>query len=236
MIKKLYLVLFLAMPMAAFSMHIMEGFLPATWALLWWCVMIPVIVWGTKRITATCKGNANAMLLLALAGAYTFILSALKLPSLTGSCSHPTGMGLGTLLFGPVSISIVGTIVLLFQAILLAHGGITTLGANSFSMAFAGPVVTWVLFKISRQAKINESFSIFLSSSVGSLATYCVTAFQLALAHPAEVGGVGASFLKFFMVFAPTQLPISIIEGVLTVAVVRSVKKYHTFDVGYLRF
>ena len=43
-----------------------------------------------------------------------------------------TGTGLGAILFGPSAVSILGLIVLLFQAILLAHGGLTTIGANTF--------------------------------------------------------------------------------------------------------
>ncbi len=61
-----------------------------------------------------------------------FVLSALKIPSVTGSCSHPTGVGLGAIMFGPSVMFVLGTIVLIFQALLLAHGGITTLGANAF--------------------------------------------------------------------------------------------------------
>ncbi len=71
-------------------------------------------------------------MLLAVVAAYAFILSAMKIPSVTGSCSHPTGTGLAAIIFGPFVASVVGVIVLLFQAILLAHGGITTLGANTF--------------------------------------------------------------------------------------------------------
>ena len=43
---------------------------------------------------------------------------------------------------------VMGVIVLLFQAILLAHGGITTLGANTFSMAIVGPVCALSLIHI----------------------------------------------------------------------------------------
>ena len=61
-----------------------------------------------------------------------FVISSLKIPSVTGSCSHMTGTGLGAILFGPTAAGVLGLIVLLFQAILLAHGGLTTLGANTF--------------------------------------------------------------------------------------------------------
>ena len=58
------------------------------------------------------------------------MISSLKIPSVTGSCSHMTGTGLGAILFGPSAVSILGIIVLVFQAVLLAHGGLTTLGGE----------------------------------------------------------------------------------------------------------
>ena len=82
--------------------------------------------------------------------AYVFVLSALKIPSVTGSCSHPTGTGLSASLFGPSVTAVLGTIVLLFQALLLAHGGLTTLGANVFSMAIAGPFICLLYTSSSR--------------------------------------------------------------------------------------
>ena len=62
-----------------------------------------------------------------------------------------TGTGLGAILFGPTAVSILGLIVLIFQSILLAHGGLTTLGANTFSMAIAGPFLTFAIYKICKK-------------------------------------------------------------------------------------
>ena len=59
-----------------------------------------------------------------------------------------TGTGLGAILFGPSTVSILGIIVLVFQAVLLAHGGLTTLGANTFSMAIAGPLFSFGIYKL----------------------------------------------------------------------------------------
>jgi cobalamin biosynthesis protein CbiM len=47
------------------------------------------------------RERPESRLLLAAAGAFTFILSAIRLSSLTGSSSHPTGTGLGAVLLGP---------------------------------------------------------------------------------------------------------------------------------------
>ena len=137
-----------------------------------------------------------------------------------------TGTGLGAILFGPASVSILGIIVLLFQAILLAHGGLTTLGANTFSMAIAGPFVSYVIYKLAKKVKVNQLVAVFLAASLGDLITYCVTSLQLAMAYPSEVGGVTASLVKFLGIFATTQVPLAVVEGILTVIIVIGLESF----------
>lgn len=211
---------------SASAMHIMEGFLPAGHSILWGALCVPFVVLGLIKIRKIVKNDSKTMLMIAMAGAYTFVLSSLKIPSVTGSSSHPTGTGFGAILFGPSPMAILGLIVLLFQAILLAHGGITTLGANTFSMAIAGPFVSFGIFKLCKKLKANNLVAVFLAASIGDLFTYIVTSFQLALAHPSEVGGFMASFTEFLGIFAFTQLPLAIIEGLITVIVVMGLESW----------
>lgn len=211
-----YIVVNAAAP--AYAMHIMEGFLPVEWAVFWWIVALPFFVLGLRRISQITQANPQLKLLLALAGAFTFVLSALKMPSVTGSCSHPTGTGLGAILFGPLAMSVLGSLVLLFQALLLAHGGITTLGANTFSMAIAGPFIAYWIYRLVVPTG-KQRLAIFLAAAIADLVTYIVTSIQLALAFPAATGGVVASFIKFAGIFAITQVPLAISEGLLTVLV-----------------
>lgn len=178
--------------------------------------------------------DRRTLTVLALTGAFVFVLSSLKIPSVTGSCSHMTGTGLGAILFGPCVTSILGIIVLIFQAILLAHGGLTTLGANCFSMAIAGPIISWVLYKLLQKANVNKRVAIFVAAFLGDLFTYCVTSFQLA--YPSEVGGVGASIVKFLGIFATTQLPLAVIEGILTVVIVIALETYAKDELSSLEF
>ena len=207
------------------AMHIAEGFLPVQWAIFWWIVSLPFFWVGLRSLTRITKHHPELKLLLALAGAFTFVLSALKIPSITGSCSHPTGTGLGTILFGPLVMTVIGTLVLLFQAILLAHGGITTLGANAFSMAIVGPIVAYVVYNsVLKTGK--QRLAVFLASMLEDLLTYLTTAVQLALAFPAAQGGFMASFAKFVGIFAVTQVPLAISEGLLTVLVWNWLQKY----------
>ena len=74
-------------------MHIAEGFLPATHCIAWAVVSTPFVIHGAKAVMEESKKSPENKLLLAAAGAFTFVLSAIKLPSVTGSSSHPTGTG-----------------------------------------------------------------------------------------------------------------------------------------------
>ncbi len=211
---------------AANAMHIMEGYLPVKYCIAWGVISLPFLILGFFSIKKTLRSDRKSITILAMAGAFIFVISSLKIPSVTGSCSHMTGTGLGAILFGPFTVSILGIIVLLFQAILLAHGGLTTLGANTFSMAIAGPVLSYLIYKLSMKMKINRKIGIFLAASLGDLFTYCITSLQLALAYPSQDGGIGLSIVKFLGVFAPTQLPLAIIEGILTVVIVIGLETY----------
>ncbi|MGC8781534.1 MAG: energy-coupling factor ABC transporter permease [Anaerolineae bacterium] len=205
------------------AMHIMEGFLPPFWAAFWFAVAIPFWVLGFRRIRRLVAEKPETRLLLGLAGAFTFVLSALKIPSVTGSSSHPTGTGLGAILFGPLEMSILGTIALIFQALLIAHGGLTTLGANATSMAIVGPLVAFGIWR-GLQGRLPQGWVVFLAAALADLVTYVVTSAQLALAYPDPIGGFVAAFAKFGAIFAVTQIPLAISEGILTVLIFNALR------------
>ena len=207
-------------------MHIMEGYLPAAHAVGWGIAAAPFVGYGAWRLNRELKERPGGRLLLGAAGGFAFVLSALKMPSVTGSCSHPTGIGFGAVIFGPAVMSVLGTIVLLFQALLIAHGGLTTLGANAFSMAIVGSYVAWAVFLLARRLGSSLGLAIFLTAAISDFATYAVTSVQLALAYPDPVSGFAGSFLKFAGVFLVTQLPLAVSEGLLTVLVVRLLAKH----------
>ncbi len=217
-------------------MHIMEGFLPPIHAAAWGLASLPFLVMGARSVARVTREHPRAKLLLASAGAFSFVLSALKIPSVTGSCSHPTGTGLGAILFGPAVMAVLGAIVLLFQALLLAHGGLTTLGANIFSMAIVGPWVAYGVFRLTRTLGGPLSLAVFLAAALGDLATYLVTSAQLALAFPDPVSGFLGAVIKFGSVFALTQVPLAVIEGLLTVLVVNLLFQYSREDLDELAF
>lgn len=218
------------------AMHIMEGMLPPAYCILWGVLCIPFIVAGFMKINKTLSENRKLVVIFAMSGAFAFILSALKIPSVTGSCSHMTGTGLCAILFGPFATAIIGAIVLLFQAILLAHGGLTTLGANIFSMAIAGPLLSWLIYTVLKKTKFPKYAAVFLAAALGDLFTYCVTSLELSIAYPAANGGFAASMAEFLGIFALTQIPLAIIEGFITVVVIMGLESFAKSDLVSLGF
>ena len=225
-IMKLLPIFMVMMFSTANAMHIMEGYLPVKFSIGWIVASLPFVLLGMKSIKTKLNENPRNITLIAMAGAFIFVISSLKIPSVTGSCSHMTGTGLGAILFGPLSVSVLGLTVLLFQALLLAHGGITSIGANTFSMCIAGPIVSFLIYKLCIKMKLSRRVGIFLGAMLGDIITYCVTSIQLAMAFPSQDGGVMVSAVKFLGVFAPTQLPLAIIEGILTVIIMIGLEKY----------
>lgn len=211
----------------ASAMHIMEGFLPLSHCIFWLVLSLPVVIYGMVKIKKEISEYPERKMLLALVAAFIFVLSALKVPSVTGSSSHATGVGLAAVLFGPAIAATLAMIVLIFQALLLAHGGITTLGANTFSMGVMGGIIAWSVFKMVKGNSLkSERWAVFLAASIGDLGTYVMTSLQLAWAYPDPIGGFTASFTKFAVIFAVTQIPLAIIEGLLAVVVYNTIVHY----------
>jgi cobalt/nickel transport system permease protein len=200
-------------------MHIMEGFLPWQWCVVWWLVALPCLALGVYQLNKILKADREALPLLGVTGGFIFILSSLKLPSVTGSCSHPTGTGISAICFGPWITAVIAAIVLLFQSLFLAHGGLSVLGANIVSMGVVGPVAGWGIYRLLRDTRVSMYLTVFLACAFADLFTYVTTSLELALAYPAEVGGAGSSFAVFMGIFAITQVPLAIVEGIVLVLV-----------------
>jgi len=205
-------------------MHIAEGLLPPAHAAAWTLAALPFVVHGTRGVSRALRTAPGSGVALGAAAGFTLVLSSLKLPSVTGSSSHPTGVGLGVALCGPATLAPLTTIVLLFQALLLSHGGITTLGANVFAMGIAGPWVMWSVHALVLRIRPHPSAAIWLGTLAGVLATYATTAAQLALAYAPLAGGFVTAFASFAAVFGLTQVPLALGEATLTLWALRALQ------------
>ena len=84
-------------------------------------------------------------------------------------------------------------------------------------MGIIGPFVGWLAYRALKD--YNLKAAVFVAAMLADLVTYVVTSLQLALAFPASEGvsGILSSAATFMSVFAVTQVPLSIVEGVVAV-------------------
>ena len=208
----------LALPSTAQAMHISEGILPTQWALLWYAVAIPFVAWGLRNLRIKSAREPFFKPMVGLIGAAVFVVSCMPIPLPSGTCSHPCGTGMSAILIGPTLTVVVSSIALLLQALFLSHGGLTTLGGNIVSMGIVGAFTGWAIFRLTRRFGLPTWGAAFLAGMLSDWATYATTSFELASALHG-----GGSFLHLFaaigVAFVPTQLPLGILEGVVTAGV-----------------
>jgi cobalt/nickel transport system permease protein len=208
-------------------MHIAEGYLPLLHCLGWGVAAAGHVYAGTRGSPTRASSASSALsatprAAYASAIAFGLLLTSLKMPSLAGTSSHPTGMALGAALLGPRRMAPVALGILLLQALILAHGGITTLGANVWSLGVVCPWVTWGGWQLLRRVGVPELAALGVATAIGDLATYAATSGQLAFAQQANGTPFWGAFTAILGVFAVTQIPIALAEGVLTALAWRS--------------
>jgi len=154
----------IALPTPAFAMHISEGILPASWAALWYAAAIPFVALGLRELRRRSEQYPYFKPLVGLVGAAVFLISCMPIPvPSAGTCSHPCGTGIAAILIGPGLTVVVASIALTLQALFLAHGGLTTLGANIISMGVAGAYVGYGTYWIIRRLGLPWVAAAFLA-------------------------------------------------------------------------
>ncbi|WP_225973674.1 energy-coupling factor ABC transporter permease [Dehalogenimonas formicexedens] len=217
--------LFVFAPKPVLAMHIAEGILPAGWAIGWYAVAIPFLIIGVRMISKKTQQNRKLIPLLGLAGAAVFLISVFPVPvPVAGTTSHPAGTPLAAILLGPFIAAVLGAIALLFQALFLSHGGLSTWGANILSMAVVGSFVGFGVFFVLRKTGVSLMPAAFAAGVLGDWATYAMTSFELASALAAP-GGFWQMWGSLVAAFAPTQLPLGFLEGLFTAGVVGAIQQ-----------
>ncbi len=207
---------FVFFPRAAFAMHIAEGILPLKWALFWFVLAAPFLYLGLFRLRRLTESSSQAIPMVGLVGSAVFIVSCMPIPiPVAGSCSHPVGSGLAAIIIGPSLSVVVSSVALLLQALFLAHGGLSTLGANIFSMGVAGSFVGYGVFRLMVRLGSGWMAAAFLAGLLSDWATYTLTSLELSSALHGGSGAFGPMFVSILLAFAPTQVPLGILEGVL---------------------
>ncbi|HDN95072.1 MAG TPA: energy-coupling factor ABC transporter permease [Nitrospirae bacterium] len=204
----------------AHAMHISEGILPYNWALLWFAVAIPFVAYGIKRLKELSKTDLSIKPLVGLMAAIVFVISCMPIPvPMAGTCSHPGGTAIPAILVGPTISILVTAVALLIQALFLAHGGLSTWGADIFSMGVMGAFTGFAVFKLLRKFNVSLAVSAFFAGMLSDWAIYATTSVELASGIRGDAPFIPL-FTKILIAFVPTQLPLGILEGFMTAGMV----------------
>lgn len=204
----------------AHAMHISEGILPFNWAALWFAVAAPFVAWGLYKLKKMSAVDISFKPLVGLMAAVVFIISCMPIPVPTaGTCSHPAGTGISGILVGPAISILITSVALLIQALFLAHGGLTTWGADIVSMGVMGSFAGFLTFKGLRVLRANLWISGFIAGVFADWATYLTTSVELASGIKGDSQFMPL-FWKILIAFIPTQLPLGILEGAMTAGMV----------------
>ena len=199
-------------------MHISEGFLPITHCIGWGVAALPPAVAQRARGR---QGDGEQAREPRAAGGFRGVpvhleLAADALPHRQFLASHRDG---GRHLFvRPLGDARAGSDHAGVPGLLLAHGGLTTLGANLFSLGVVGPWATWLFLRLLLVRAKKPATGHLRRHRGGRPRNLCHHCGATRPRLSVRARRIHASFLKFIGIFLITQIPISIAEGMLTVA------------------
>lgn len=207
-------------------MHIAEGVLPMGHAAGWTLASAPFVIDSALRCKQVVQyGDPDQRAMLALTFAFVFAATIFPIPvPVAGVSSHMCFTALLAFVLGPRLTVLPVALVLLIQAIFFAHGGLSTLGANIFSLGILGPFAGYGLARLLFKFRPTLA-SLGVAAALSDIFVYVADAGILAFAF--DRSGSGHSFSEWFRIiltgFAPAQVPLAVLEGVLTALLLRSV-------------
>lgn len=206
-------------------MHLPDGGLSAGHAAAWWVVYCGVLLNGIKVLRQKVKETPVINIFLGILGVVLFVISSIHIPiPFAGSSAHMVGAGLVVLLVGPRLFSILVLVALSLQMAVLSHGGLSTMGANSFA-TWLGGLAAWGIYKrLTGIGKRDDKLALCLAGFTGSILTYIVISLVIAV-DSIPAGEFLSPLFMAAAAYAPTQIPLAVAEGFLTAAVVNFIKR-----------
>jgi cobalt/nickel transport system permease protein len=129
-------------------MHIPDNYLsPATCAVMAIAV-VPAWVVSIKRVAK--ETPKEKIPLFGIGAAFSFLIMMFNVPLPGGTTGHAVGGTLLAILMGPYAACISISVALAIQALVFGDGGILSIGANCFNMAFVIPFLGYALYSLFR--------------------------------------------------------------------------------------
>lgn len=198
-------------------MHMSDALLSTPVALAGVGVAVGLLAVAGKEIKR--NDNSSIIPLMGVLGAFVFAAQMINfaIPG-TGSSGHVIGGVLLAALLGPWAAFITIASVLIIQCLVFADGGLLALGCNLINMGAMTTLVAYPLVYLPIVGKSKSSWRIALGAvcacTVGLELGACLVTLETVLS-----GVTALKWSQFLAVMAAIHLPIGIIEGLATAAV-----------------
>ena len=201
-------------------MHIPDGFLNGATSAGTTVVAAGGLGYSIKRAGAYLQESRIA--LTGLVAAFIFALQMLNFPVAAGTSGHLLGGALAVILVGPwLGITAVSVVVII-QALVIADGGVSALGANILNMALVTGFVGWGVFRVMVKTLPRSWTTVLVSTFTAALAS--VVASSLAFVVEYTIGGRGnVDVSTVFAAMAGVHFLIGVGEGLISAATVGAV-------------
>lgn len=198
--------------------------------------LITPLVGGTMWVMSTVTANRsinkvkseledNKIPLMGVMGAFVFTAQMINfsIPG-TGSSGHLGGGMLLAILLGPYAGFLAMAAILAIQALFFADGGLLALGCNIFNLGFYTCFVTYPFIYKKMMKKRYTTSRIIGASVLASIIGLQLGAFSVVVQTMLS-GKVDLSFGTFALLMQLIHLPIGLVEGLITAAVINFVWK-----------
>lgn len=203
-------------------MHLAEGLLPAGHVVATSIAAVPFVAWGWKGLAGGgSAGLARTRAQVATATALLFAVTLFPIPvPVVGMTSHMCATPVLALLVGVRRMVVPTLLVLAVQALLFAHGGLTTLGANLLTLGVLGPACGVALARLLRGARVPALPAVAVATFAADLAVYAADALILATfvrgQSASALSSVSRAWGTLTLALAPAQVPLAALEGALS--------------------
>ncbi len=211
-------------------MHIPDGFVDLPVAAATGAVSVGAVAWSVRK-TGRNLGERTVPLL-GVSAAFIFAAQMLNFPIGGGTSGHFLGALLAVALLGPWAATLTMTVILIAQALVMADGGITALGANVLNMGIVAVFVGYgVLLLLKRLLPRNPTgylISVAVASWVSVVAASAVCALELGLSGTIPVGTALPAMVSVHMIIGLGEALIS--AAVLSAVLVARPDLVRSFD------
>ena len=191
-------------------MHIPDGFLSHGINAATFVISAGACAYGVRRVNR--NFGEREVPLMGVTAAFIFAAQMINFPVAGGTSGHFLGSVFSSVLLGPWASLLIMTIVLVFQCLGFADGGLTAIGSNIFNMGVIGAlggygifIFLYTLFQKSRRGffialAISSWLSIVMGASAAAIELAISGTSPLKVALPAMAGihaiiGIGEAII-----------------------------------------